>query len=889
MALNAGTLIGPYEIVAAIGAGGMGEVFRARDVRLKRDVALKILPESFASDPDRLARFQREAEVLASLNHPNIAGIYGLEESDGTRTLVMELVEGDDLSQRIRRGPIPIEEALPIAKQIAEALEAAHEQGIIHRDLKPANIKVRDDGAVKVLDFGLAKLAEPSAVAATNPSSLSLSPTITSPALMTGVGVLLGTAAYMSPEQAKGRAADKRSDIWAFGCVLYEMLTGARAFAGDDVSDTLVAVLRDVPEWSALPTGIPREILTLLRHCLEKDRKRRLDSAAVARVEIEDAMTVRTTGASATPATREARRWIVEAMLVIALLAVAIPAARHLLEAPPPLAPELRTDIVTPATTDPFSFALSPDGRQFVFVASGDGPSRLWLRPLAVTTSQPLAGTEGATYPFWSPDSRSVAFFSDGKLKRLDIGEGLPRTLANADDGRGGAWSPDGIILFKPNSASSSGLFRVPASGGEASEIGRLAPRQYDHRFPQFLPGGRQFLFYVRGAGDVQGIFLGSLDSAETKRLTVADSPGAYAPPGWLLFVRQGTLFEQRFNPSRGELAGDPIVIADQVGYDATTFPAGFSVSSAGQIAYRSGGADGGRQLTWFDRSGKALGVAAPPDSTVTAPELSPDGSRVAIDRATIEGNRDVWLMDVTRGGLVRFTFDPTPDGFPVWSPDGSRIAFESLRKGSWDIWVKPSSGVGVEELLLNTPNNEFPLSWSRDGRFLLFAQDGAQTRADLWALPMTGNDRKPIAIANTPFVERVGEFSPDGRWVAYETDESGRFEIVVQPFPNPTGKWQVSTGGGVKPRWLADGRELYYLAPDGRLMAVAVTTQGSAFRAGTPVALFPTHVATSGTSTTKAQYAVSGDGRFLINQTTGQAAVAPITLLLNWQPEAKK
>jgi eukaryotic-like serine/threonine-protein kinase len=864
-----GNKLAHYEITSHLGTGGMGEVYQATDSKLGRSVAIKLLPEAFTHDAERAARFEREARVLASLNHSNIAAIFGLEESGDRKFLVMELVAGETLADRIKRGPIPVDESLGIAKQICEALEAAHEKGIIHRDLKPANVKITPKGKVKVLDFGLAKAYEAEA----SKTNLSQSPTLSMAA--TNAGVILGTAAYMSPEQAKGRQVDQRTDIFSFGCVLFEMLTGRPAFEGEDVTDILSAVVRMEPDWTRLPAGVPPEIRKLLRLCLEKDVTKRRRDAGDVRIDIEQALTEREAAMLAvTPTRSTSLASVALAFAAIIIVALAIPALRHLREIP---LPETRLEIVTPATSDPASFALSLDGHQIVFVASGDGASRLWLRSLASTTAQPLAGTEGAAFPFWSPDSRSIGFFADSKLKRLDIGGGAPQTLAAVTtSARGGTWNADGVILFSP--ITTSGLFRVPASGGQAVAVTKLV-QQTNHRLPFFLPDSRQFLFLAQGAPEATGIYLGSLDSAQTWRLAAAATAGGYLSSGLLLWVRDdGTLVAQRLDLERKALTGDPVTLADSV--------SAVSVSAADLVAYRSGRANRG-QLTWFDRTGKALGLAGDPNvNNGASPELSPDGRRIAIDR-TIQGNRDVWLMDLARGGLTRFTFDTAVDGFPLWSPDGSRIVFESTRKGSFDIWLKPSSGAGMEELLLATPNNEWPLSWAKDGRFLLYYQDGGKTQADLWALPMTGDDRKPILVANTPFDEFTGEFSPDGRWVAYDTNESGRFEIVVQPFPKPTGKWQVSTSGGIRPRWRSDGKELYFIAPDGKLMAVPVAGQGLAFEAGTPAALFPTRIL--GTAVPKHQYAVSPNGRFLMNQVIEEAGGAtPITLIQNWRPPAK-
>jgi len=897
LALTPGTRLGVYEIVAPLGEGGMGQVWRATDTTLGRQVAIKILPDAFAADAERLARFEREAKTLASLNHPHIAAIYAVEKSGGTLALVMELVEGDDLSQRIARGAIPVEEALPIAKQIAEALEAAHEQGIIHRDLKPANIKVRADGTVKVLDFGLAKALDANASGATADNS----PTITSPA-MTQAGMILGTAAYMAPEQARGTAVDKRADVWAFGVVLYEMLTGQRLFTGATVSDTIAAVLKVEPDWTTLPTGTPTAIRRLLRRCLEKDRKRRLTDAGAARLEIDDALTASPTAdgavasgtSAATPRGRLA--WMVAAAAVLVAAAMALPALRYLRETPTPAPPETRLEIVTPAASDLVSFAVSPDGRQIVFVASGDGASRLWVRPLDTLAAQPLAGTEGATYPFWSPDSRSIGFFADNQLKRLDLSGGAPQTLAPAGLARGGAWSADGVILFAPGSTGP--LSRVPAGGGDVVPVTTLGAGQLSHRFPQFLPGRRQFLCYVQGAVETAGIYLGALDATAVTRVTAADTAGAYLPTGpgsteafreggWLLFGQQGTLVARRFDAAQGALSGDAVTVADALAIDAIYNVGALSVSATGLVTYRAGGV-GRNQLTWFDRAGQALGTLGAPDATQFDPARSPDGRQVAVSRVA-QGNIDLWLIDAAR--TTRFTFDSTPDRYPVWSPDGRRLVFgRQLRAGIWDLYQKPTNGPGAEALLLASSETKAATSWSPDGRSLLYTNSPPTTSRDVWVLPMAG-DPKPFPFLNSTFNERSSVFSPDGHWVAYDSDESGRAEIYVRPFPGPGGQWQVSTAGGKDPRWRPDGKELYYIAPDSRLMAAPIASSGTALQPGLPTALFQPRIVLGGAVVTgyRQQYDVAPDGRFLINVTVDESTAAPITVITNWQPEAKK
>jgi serine/threonine protein kinase len=884
MSLQIGQKCGSYEITALLGKGGMGEVYRARDLKLKREVAIKILPEEFSRDADRVRRLQREAEVLASLNHPNIAAIYDLAEAIGTRFLVLELVEGETLADRIARGPIPVREALKIAIQICEALEAAHERGIIHRDLKPANIKLTPDGKVKVLDFGLAK-----ALQEQQAPTLSNSPTLMSASVP---GTILGTAAYMSPEQARGKEANRTSDVWAFGCVLYEMLTGYAAFEGETISEIFAGVLKEEPDWNRLRPETPPAIRQLLRRCLQKNRTRRLHDMADARIEIEAADTEPAAQSVMSPSTRSRDRtgWTVATLSLIGMAVLAIPAVFYFRTAPPD-APEMRVEITTPATGDPVSFALSPNGRQIVFVASGEGAQRLWLRPMDSQTAEPLAGTEGASYPFWSPDNRSVGFFADGKLKRINIVGGSPQVQVLADAfGRGGTWSPDGVILFAPTAGP---LLGVAASGGSQATPVTTLDHQTSHRFPQFLPGGRQFLFYAIGSPQTAGIYVGSRDSKETTRLIASDAAGVYMLPGWLFWVRAGTLVAQRLDLAKLVLSGDPVHVADLVGNIDGSFASAVSASATGLLAYRSGTVSR-RQLTWFDRSGKALGTMGAPEVSLRAPRLSPEGHRVAVYR-TVQGKQNIWLLDAVRTN--RFTSDASSDAYPMWSPDGSRVVFNSSRKGHYDLYQKSSGGAGSEELLLESGQDKVASDWSPDGRFLLYVNLDSQTDSDLWVLPMEG-DRKPWPFLKTNFGEHAGQFSPDGRWVAYMSNEQGRSEVYVRPFLVPAtasggdrsaDQWLVSTGGGLYPRWGPDGKELYYIAPDGKLMAAAITVNGAKLEPGAPRPLFQTRILGGGVDSQQGkQYDVSPDGRFLINTVLVDNNPAPITLLQNWKPPLK-
>jgi serine/threonine protein kinase/Tol biopolymer transport system component len=873
-----GTRLEHYEITAHLGSGGMGEVYRATDSKLGRSVAIKILPDAFARDEERLARFEREARVLASLNHPHIAAIYGIEESADRKFLVMELATGETLADRIARGPIPLDQALAIAPQIAEALEAAHEKGIIHRDLKPANIKVSADGRVKVLDFGLAK-AFAGEVANSN---LSNSPTMSLAA--TNAGVILGTPAYMSPEQAKGAEVDRRTDVFSLGAVLYEVLTGRQAFPGDNAAEVLAAVIKEEPAWDRLPKETPPAIRRLLQRSLRKDRNRRLQTAADFLIEIEESVAnpVQPVHISALPH-RERLAWI--AALVLAVT-VAVAASRLLVQAPVADAAETRVDIVTPPGSNLASFAISPDSRKIAFVAEDGGQQKLWVRSLDKTAAESLAGTEGALLPFWSPDSKAIGFFAVGALKRIDLGGGAPQTLAslgNANPG-GGTWSPDGVILFSRGAQQ----WRVSASGGDAAQVTRPnSPQTTNQRFPQFLPDGRRFLFTVEGTPEARAVYLGSIDSTETRRLVSADAFTAshYVRPGWLFFVRQGALLAQRFHLERGEISGDAITVANQVTSTSAGVMSGtFSVSAQGVIAYRSFEASS-RQLVWFDRSGKELGSVGAADALMVGPNLSPDGRRAAVG-LQVQSNTDVWILDEARAR--RLTFDAGVDQFPVWSPDGTQVAFDSLRKGTRDLYVKPSDGAGSDELIVESPIGKSPVHWSSDGRFLLYWVADPKTLGDLWVLPMLG-ERKPFVFLNTPGDERAGQFSPNGRWVAYHSSESGRLEIYVRPFPGPGGQWLISSGGGVQPRWSRDGRELYYIAPGGTLMVVPVVERGGAIEPGPPAPLFQTRVWDGGSNfAVKQQYDVSTDGRFLINVTTAENNAPPITLILNWQPQTQ-
>jgi serine/threonine protein kinase len=857
----------------------MGEVYRATDTNLKRAVAIKVLPDALASDDARLARFRREAEVLASLNHSNIAAIYGLERSDDRTALVMELVEGPTLEERLRRGAIPIEEALGIAKQIADALEAAHERGIVHRDLKPANVKVRADGAVKVLDFGIAKAMEP---AAGSSPDVSMSPTITTPA-MTHAGMILGTAAYMAPEQARGNTVDRRADIWAFGCVLYEMLTGRRAFDGASAVEVISDVLKTDPEWAALPAGTPTVVRSLLRRCLQKDPSRRLRDAADARFQIEEALSDAAPGRTTAFTAPPRRTWWVAAVIIASAAAVAV--SLWFSRGPAPDPEEVRLEISAPPTTEPTSIALSPDGKTVVFVATTDRQSRLWVRPLNAVSAKPLAGTENAKLPFWSPDSRSVGFAADAQLKRVDIESGVVRVLASGG-ALGGAWNRDGTILF--DRYPGPGLFRVSAEGGEPRVVTLGTPEANDQWSPQFLPDHRHYLFYATGTAP--GIYGGDLQTSESPRLIVDAQSAAYASSGHLLFVRKGTLFAQAFDPVRLVLAGSPVVVAEQVveggGTGAT---AALSASAAGPFAYRTGPSTARNHFVWFDRSGTAQEtIPGSDDFDAFHSSLSRDESRLALSR--IDGTADIWVLDVKRGVSTRLTFDPAFDLTPEWSPDGHRIAFTSNRMGlsEYALYMKAVDGTGKDELLVAEGlRTTSPNDWSPDGRFILYVIGHEDGTRDILALPLEG-DRKPVPVVATSFNETNAQFSPDGRWIAFQSDESGQPEIYVQPFLRPGQKVRISTAGGVQARWRRDGKELFYLAPDQRLMAVPIQLDAelpNGVNVGTPAALFTTSLAGVPQSGSGRHYIVSRDGQRFLMDTLREVTV-PITVVLNWKPK---
>jgi Tol biopolymer transport system component len=868
---------------------------------LGRDVAVKVLPEAFARDAERLSRFQREAKVLASLNHPNIASIYGLEDSGPTHALVMELVEGPTLADRIRSGPIPVDEAVLIAKQIADGLEYAHERGIVHRDLKPANIKVSRDDSVKILDFGLAKAVEGEAVEA----DMGTSPTITR--MATQMGFIIGTAAYMSPEQAKAKPVDRRADIWAFGCVLYEMLTGKQAFSGETITDILASVVRAEPDWSQLPAATPLRARVLLQRCLQKDPKQRLRDIGDARISLDEMISGapleapsphELSGASGWRAAfgRPAiLPWSVAASLAVALAVLAWAYQRAASNpAPTADASALRTSIIPPKDGS-FSLgnnlggiAISPDGKTAAFASTVNGETALWVRPLDGTDARMLPGTDGAFFPFWSPDSRSIAFFTGSELQSVDLAGGTPFTICEATSGRGGAWTSDGQIIF---GAVGTALFRVPASGGTPSPLTTLdaSRSEQDHRWPQLLPDGR-LLFWARSdKTDNTGVDVISIAKpSQLVHLLSTDTAALYAPgndgKNYLVWQREGTLVAQEFDPGKLQLMGDIRTLSNHVATSTLVGQTLATVSSNGLLLYSS--ADTVSQLTWFDPSGKQLGTLGDPGDYEDL-RLSLDGRSVAASRDN-PGGTVIWLLDIERGVSSRFTTRPGNHIFPIWSPDGRTIVFRS----GLHMCRREIAGTGEEERLTESATSyEFPNDWSRDGKLILYHVIAPTTGLDLWVLPVTP-DGKPAAAPKpylrTQFNEGYGRLSPEPnpRWVAYQSDESGQYEIYVNAFPEPRNKVRISTDGGRYPEWSPDGRELYYVSSDLKLMAVSLKTSGDAVEASAPRELFTLPIFSNGL----VPYDVAPDGkRFLVRAVPAGEGSQPLTLLSNWSALLKQ
>jgi Tol biopolymer transport system component len=894
--IRIGLAVGPYVISAQIGEGGMGEVYRARDPKLGRDVAIKILPRAFIADPDRLARFEREARLLASLNHPNIGAIYGVEESDGVRALVLELVEGETLADTLAREAargvgLPIPEALTIARQMADALDAAHERGIVHRDLKPANIKVTPAGTVKVLDFGLGK------VIAGDASSPELS---RGPAMNvdgTRDGMILGTAAYMSPEQARGQAVDKRTDIWAFGCVLYELLTARPAFARATVSDKIAAVLTHEPDWTALPRITPPYLSRLLERCLEKDPTRRQRDIGDARLELA-------AGDETPRGDRERREssllWrgrmaVAAGVGVVALVSAAF--VLGVLLRPAPLPPAQVTTVrfsMLPPQGNMFFhnvattfLALSPDGSQLAFVAyAPPEPRRIWLRPISGLEARVVPGTEGALSVFWSPDGRSLAFFAGGKLKRIDLPGGAAVPLCDVPAlSAFGTWGSDSTILFA--SLVGDAIYSVSSAGGAPEAIVTPDPSRGERVvWPSFLPDGRRFLYLSRLPNITGQLMLGARGRAP-RPIVSAVSNVQWVDPDYLVFAQEGVLVAQRFDQASERIVGAPISIAEPVDRFLTSGRAMFTTSRNGTIAYHSYA--NVARLVWVDRSGKEVGTVGAPGDYLNV-RLSPDGGTVLFDRTKPGiGTWDVWTTDLTRGVETRLTSDPGSEAFPVWMPDARAILFadESHSNTTLNLARKRLDTGGEGQLLPIGTQQRRPIDVSPDGHTLLFTERTARGTFNIFTLPLDG-PAAPSALFGSRFTEADPRFSPDGRSMSFTSDESGRLEVYVAPVPSTGGKTLVSAGisgnelqGGA--RWGHDGRELFYMSADRRLMSVPVRTTPM-LEVGTPVPLFMFQ------GRTWVDFAVSADGkRFLAVVPQAFAGEQPLTVILNWTAEVRR
>lgn len=884
MSIAAGTKLGRYEIRSKIGEGGMGEVYRAFDPKINREVAIKILPAGLSADKDRLARFEQEAQTAGALNHPNILVIHHIDTHDGAPYIVSELLEGETLRERMGGVALPQRKAIDYALQIAHGLSAAHEKGIVHRDLKPENLFITRDGRLKILDFGLAKLS--------GAGSAQSQTEVPTRRVNTEPGMVMGTIGYMSPEQLRGQPADHRSDIFSFGAILYEMLAGRRAFRGESNADTISAILReDPPDLSGTNPSINPALERVVNHCLEKNPEERFHSARDLAFAVEalsgnagstSAATVLRSLPPPKRKTRELIAWSTAGLFLITAIVLSWLYFRR----PGTVEPTISFVVAMPKDTVEVSHpVISPDGRTLAFVATSRGKRSLYVRSLASLEAHPLPGTDDANLPFWSPDSRFIGFFGINKLKRIEASGGPVQTLCDAQSAFGGTWNTDGVILV---SLDTKGINRVSAGGGTPTPVLKLdeSRKELAQAWPWFLPDGRHFLYQSwNGRSDDSAIFVAALDGSDRKLLLKADSNPLYAAPGYLLFARGPTLTGQSFDARTLQLSGEPFPVAEQIGYNYANSYSSASVSQDGALVFL-GSAVTNRQLVWFDRAGKQQEKVGPPGE-INDIVLSRDGKRLAMQRLD-EGSTDLWLMDLARGVPSRFTFDPATDDNPVWSPDGNQIAFSSGAANAdvnFNLYRKVSNGAGTPELLLETDSGKEATDWSSDGRFLIFTLYAQQTAADLWVLPLFG-ERKPYPFLQTEFEETQGFFSPDGHWLAYTSNESGRTEVYVQTFPQSGGKWLISSGGGAQPHWRGDGKELFYVAPDRTLMSVDVNA-GANFETTAPKPLFATQL--SGYSAPN-RYVVAADGqRFLVNSPAGEVSQTPITVVLNWTSRLKR
>ncbi len=906
MALTSGTRLGPYEIESPLGAGGMGEVYRARDTRLERTVAIKILNAQLVASTELRARFEREAKIISQLQHPHICVLHDVGNEGAIKYLVMEFLQGESLAERLRKGPLSSEQVLTIAIEIADALEKAHRAGVVHRDLKPGNVMLTKSGA-KLLDFGLAKPFGATVASgkgsATSPSvfAAALTATMPSPTPATPLstaGAVIGTVQYMSPEQIQGIEADARSDIFAFGVMLFEMVTGRRTFEGKTQASIVGQILAlDPPSVSILRPQTPPGLDRVIRLCLDKDPDERIQSAHDLKLQLQaiaEEPVSSVQSPTGVPARRSWMSWVVAGAVAVAVIAFAVAylqsprtpqAAVHAYI----LAPEKTVFVLTGNDAGPPM--LSPDGRRIAFVAkSADGKQMLWVRPLNSAVAQPMSGTEGATYPFWSADSRYVGFFAAGKLNKIDASGGPPQALCDARSGRGGTWNSSGAIIFAAETAS--GLVSVNAAGGTPAPLTTLDAKEISHRWPEFLPDGNHFVYFARGSTAADsGVYLAALDSKGRKLLLRNDSNAIYAAPGYLLFVRDNTLMAQRINLHSLALEGEGRPLADHVAVNTDTWRSIVTASANGELLYQRGAPAGGSQLVWYDASGKQGEPVLPESADYHWPNLSPDGSKLAV-AIEVNGIGDIWVIDLARHTKTRVTFGPLYSTDAIWWPDGKSIVFSYGPNGAPDsLYRQNADGTGSKQKLLETPGiMDFPFSVSPDGRYIAYMRyDPKSNNWDIWALPTfpdKAGEQKPFPVVATNFVDVTPAFSPDGKWLAYANDETGRQEVYIQPFPSSAGRWQVSTAGGVRPKWRNDGKELFFFSSDQQIMTVDIRQNGSSLQLGTPHALFKANAVNA----PNGPYTVSADGKkFVINTVMSQSVTEPLTLIINWTADLKQ
>jgi Tol biopolymer transport system component/tRNA A-37 threonylcarbamoyl transferase component Bud32 len=894
MPLVPGTRLGPYEIMTPLGAGGMGEVYRAQDTRLGRDVAIKVLPASFSSDTERLRRFEQEARAAGALNHPNVLAIYDIGTHDGAPYLVTELLEGETLRERLQNGSLPLRKALDIAIQAARGVGAAHDKGIIHRDLKPANIFLTHDGRVKILDFGLAKLTQRDA------SGIGETQSVMRTAMDSGqteAGMVLGTAGYMSPEQVRGKPADARSDIFALGAILYEMLSGERAFEKESSADTMAAILKEEPpELSGEGKKIPPASERIVRHCLEKSPAERFQSArdlAFALEAVSGSSTSVGRPSVGLGAPEKQRKWILPAAAgALALAAVAVIAFLYW----PMKSRAERLEFSIPLQEESSHLAISADGRMLAFVSPDEasGAHMLSIQRIGSTGVAVLPGTEGASYPFWSPDHDFVAFFADGKLKKVAVSGGVPQALASATSGRGGSWSPRGVIVYSPQ--ADGYLWKVNADGSDVAPLTNKifdGAKENSHRWPLFLPDGEHFLFLVAnftGTPDdrITGIYLGSLAGKEKKLVLPARSNPGYAN-GYLFYLDERKLLRAiPLDISKGTTSGEPQIVAGQTGYQTSTFWGEFAVAGNGTVVYNPTVGVGLSVLTWYDRAGKELGRIGDV-GVLSNPTLSPDNNRLAVDIADVKASSiNIWLSNLSNGTDSRFTFDQTEDVAGIWSRDGSFVAYRSIRD-QVHIYLKQAQGLQPGKSIFDIGTNDdiIPNSWSLDDKEILCTLQPAAGGSDLVLIPASGGRITPFLA--TKAIETNGQISPDGKWAAYASNESGNWEIYVTTFPSAAGKWQVSRGSGTEPRWRGDGKEIFYIGAGSTLMAVPISSEGT-ISTGNPAPLFKSQLRAQVSSTDLFTYDVTKDGqRFLVNRYAKPQQVVPLQIVLNATDELRK